>query len=240
MPAGTTKLTFESLTAVYREERKTQEPSKLGPHFFRDLASFLEDLHNLYLQESAKNANSPKAMELGSQYKLARERADEIIRLRQRKIVLLAHYKANRGTVDTKALLNSEERMWAELVEVLEMGRETLSPMETDASLEENFVDESNKKQSPSGNLSERPAGVQEGNQATTQASLQDAAESGDSGSENEWQVLLVLEDIPTFSSEDRDYSLLKGDVLTLPSAVAKILLNHNKVRLIQTASENG
>jgi DNA replication initiation complex subunit (GINS family) len=45
-----------------------------------------------------------------------------------------------------------------------------------------------------------------------------------------------VLEDVPTFVGVDREYSLRKEDVVSLPEGIAKTLLDHGKIRLIGSA----
>src|SRR3990170_685953 len=47
--------------------------------------------------------------------------------------------------------------------------------------------------------------------------------------------VVHVLEDIPPFAGIDAMYRLRKEDVVTLPRAIAKVLIDRGKVRVIQT-----
>src|SRR2546428_777849 len=48
--------------------------------------------------------------------------------------------------------------------------------------------------------------------------------------------IVHVLEDIPAFAGIDAKYTLKKEDVVTLPRALAKVLMDRGKVRLVQTA----
>jgi DNA replication initiation complex subunit (GINS family) len=45
--------------------------------------------------------------------------------------------------------------------------------------------------------------------------------------------LIRVLEDLPEFAGPSRDYSLLKEDVVTIPKAMADILVNTGKASLI-------
>ena len=47
--------------------------------------------------------------------------------------------------------------------------------------------------------------------------------------------VVHVLEDIPSFAGIDAKYTLKKEDVVTLPRAIAKVLIDRGKVRIVQT-----
>ena len=46
---------------------------------------------------------------------------------------------------------------------------------------------------------------------------------------ESDTMVIRVLEDLPPFAGPDRDYELHKEDIVTLPKAMAAILVNSQK-----------
>lgn len=48
--------------------------------------------------------------------------------------------------------------------------------------------------------------------------------------------VIRILEDIPTFSGPDRDYTLKKEDVVRMPSMIAMALVNRGKATVIVTS----
>ena len=47
--------------------------------------------------------------------------------------------------------------------------------------------------------------------------------------------VVHVLDDLPAFAGIDAKYTLRKEDVVTLPRAIAKVLIDRGKVRVVQT-----
>lgn len=48
--------------------------------------------------------------------------------------------------------------------------------------------------------------------------------------------LIRVLEDIPTFAGPERDYTLKKEDIVTLPSGLASALINRHKAVMVNTS----
>lgn len=51
--------------------------------------------------------------------------------------------------------------------------------------------------------------------------------------------LIRVLEDIPTFAGPERDYTLKKEDIVTLPSGLASALINRHKAVMVKTSVRN-
>jgi DNA replication initiation complex subunit (GINS family) len=66
----------------------------------------------------------------------------------------------------------------------------------------------------------------------------EERSEDGSPGNEGVPPLVMarVLEDVPTFVGVDREYSLRKEDVVSLPEGIAKTLLDHGKICLIGSA----
>ncbi|MEM3059908.1 MAG: hypothetical protein QXN93_07525, partial [Methanomassiliicoccales archaeon] len=51
--------------------------------------------------------------------------------------------------------------------------------------------------------------------------------------SSRDWVLVRILEDLPTFAGPSRDYTLRKEDVVTLPSSIARLLIDKGKAEEI-------
>ena len=58
--------------------------------------------------------------------------------------------------------------------------------------------------------------------------------ESGEQDASEGFALVRVMEDVPTFAGVDRDYTLKKEDVVSLPKSVADTLAAHGKIKLIE------
>ena len=221
------EVNFERVTKVYREESSKKTLSRLEPDFYGRLATYLRNLEKKAAEEVAKGPNSTKAMMLQDELRKVSKKREQIVQYRQRKIALLASSKANGGEADVTGLATPEAELFDRLVGLLSQARElafggappVAPPAPTTA---------------PPAPTPRPPAPAP--SPAPAFQRLADPPKKMPPPAPKDLVVVHVLEDLPEFAGIDAKYTLRKEDVVTLPRAVAKILIDRGKVRLVQTA----
>jgi len=224
--------TFETIAQVYREERSSTTLTKLPLHFYRQLADYLERLRDSYLEERNDDPTSPKTMMLEDEYNKAQKRALQIYEHRERKVVLLALQAANGGKPNIKTMTEEEKKAYEILVNTISKNRsQILLTKEENACESKTFLDDEQKPSEvevldKKGDVIATPAKEKKKMKEGTETSIDDLKQEN--------PVLLILEDIPSFETEEKIFNLKKDDTITLPKKFAKILCNHGKARVIQ------
>ncbi|MEE9151357.1 MAG: hypothetical protein V3U20_05930 [Thermoplasmata archaeon] len=225
--------TFETNAQVYREEHKSTVLTKLPFEFYQRLANYLERLRESYLEERNKDPTSPKSMMLEDEYNKAQKRASQIYEHRERKIVLLALQAANGGKPNIKLMTEEEKNAFEVLVDTLSKNRsQIMLKREEDACESETFL---TKEQKPSEVKTDDETDDESDTHTEEKMEVKEGNESFFDGIQQENPVLLILEDIPSFETEERTFNLKKDDTITLPRKFARILCNHGKARVIQS-----
>lgn len=214
--AGDEEVDFERITKVYREESQQKALTILEPDFYRKLNAYVERLEEGLRKETSSNPDSPKASMLRDELRKVTKKREQIFQYRERKIALLASLSASGAEVELKGVTTEEKGVFESLVDVLKRARgETFSaraaPQRTDRVAEV-----------------ERPS-EKEGGVAK--------AGTGPAVSvERDLVLVRILEDIPPFAGVDRTYCLRKEDVVTLPKAIASVLTQKGKARVVEVA----
>jgi DNA replication initiation complex subunit (GINS family) len=212
MAASGDELTFESISAIEREERRLHRMSKIGKTFYEQVVRYLKDLERDI--DSAKNSGEhySKLSILHTEYKNISNIFRSIYENRTRKIVNLALTKVSGGRVDTKNFMDCEIQFFEKLVTLLKEHQDAIFqyPPKKLAKIE--------VKSQP-----QAPKPVVKNDEISKPPSLQGYA------------IIEVLADLPTFAGLDRNYSLKKGDVLNIPVKIAEILCKRGKARVIKT-----
>jgi DNA replication initiation complex subunit (GINS family) len=223
--------TYETITQVYREERKLQTLTTLPLNFYKKMDKYIEKIRESYIKERQADPNSPKTLLLEDELRKTEKRASEIYERRERKIVILALSAANGVNPNTKFLTAEEKKAYNNIVETLLQNRKDIfskkqgdecdvkpiftaeketEKVKTDI-VEENelkvFIDETEDKKRNNGTIDVY---------------------------ETENPVILILEDIPSFETKERTFDLKKDDTITLPREYARILCKHKKAKVIQ------
>ena len=226
------EFTFETIAKVYREERKQTTLTKLPLHFYSNLKSYIEKLKDGYLSARKEDPNSPKTMMLEDEFERSQKRAIQIYEYRERKLTSLALSVANGGSPNTSALTSEEKRALEDLVGTLTINRskvlmaevedtcepETTLKNEEEVETENDDVDTVQESATPSQNI------LHENETLDEQKDM----------FPDENPVILVLEDIPSFSTEERPLNLKKDDVISLPKRYANILCRNQKAKVIR------
>lgn len=202
-------ITFGRITRIYREETGRNTLTKLEPDFYEKLNEYIAVLRSRAGSEIANNPHSSKALLLQDELRKIVKKRDQIYRVRERKIVLMASAYVGGTEIDTRILTRSEKDLFERLVRDLKVSREKMLSTE--------------KKEPGKGEPVE-----QRSEELESQKEL-----SGNEG-QADLAVVQVLEDIPPFAGIDVTYELRKEEVVTLPKKVAKILAESGKARVLE------
>ena len=225
LPMADEEVNFERVTKVYREESSKKSLSRLEPDFFGKLARYLRNLEAKAAEEVTKGPNSTKSMMLQDELRKVLKKREQIVQYRQRKIALLASSKANGGEVEIAGLATPEAELFDRLVVLLTQAREVAfgaTVVTTQAAA---------PTQAPA--LMPRAATPPP---APAFQRLAEPPKKMPPPAPKDLVIVHVLEDIPEFAGIDAKYALKKEDIVTLPRALAKVLMDRGKVRLVQTA----
>jgi DNA replication initiation complex subunit (GINS family) len=225
------EFTFETIAKVYREERKQTTLTKLPIHFYSNLKDYIERLHQGYLAARKEDPNSPKAVMLEDEFGRSQKRANQIYEYRERKITTLALSVANGGNPNVSPLTAEEKIALEGMVETLMKNRSKILLTNEENSCEPATFLTNEEKVIPT----EKEYEIDEEKISHAQKELTENEndETQESKPHEENPVILVLEDIPSFSTEERALNLKKDDVISLPKRYANILCKNEKARMI-------
>jgi DNA replication initiation complex subunit (GINS family) len=227
------EFTFETIAKVYREERKQTTLTKLPIHFYRDLRTYIDKLHQGYLAARTEDSNSPKTVMLEDEFERSQKRANQIYEYRERKIVTLALSVANGGSPNTSTLTVEERKALDDLVKTLTKNRSEVLQVDEENTCETITSKKIEEEVQPARDDSE----IEEKKISLPQKELPENTIDKKLESEplHENPVILVLEDIPSFSTEERTLNLKKNDVISLPKRYANILCTNKKAKVINS-----
>lgn len=120
------EMSFEEVTRIYREESGRRNLFPLQPNFYERLDAYIEELRTKYEKEAEKDFHSSQTLLSREEFVKAMKKREQIYRLRERKISLLASTKASGATVDTSSLSKPELSLFGDLVAILRKYRESI------------------------------------------------------------------------------------------------------------------
>ena len=228
------EVSYNRLIQVLQQERKGGPPVPLVADFHDRVRDYLEKLRASYDQERARDPSSMKALQLADQLQKARALQVDVINLRMRKLLLLAHQTLTGSAVETKAFTPEEKAVFQSLVgqlcagrnRIVE-GREAGAPVGADAP---GPLSPPVRCAAPEGPGVEMPQ--TRAHETAAAAEKTAPAPPLIALDSNELVVVRVLEDVPDFAMGDRaGTSLRKKDVLALPKDLAHVLEQHKKAK---------
>lgn len=176
-----------------------------------------------------------KALQLVDQLQKTRALQSDIIHIRIRKFLLLAHQTLTGSGVDTKNLTPEERELFQKMVDALCAGRNRIIEGGQGSEMETTGADENTgplpmvKCASPEGAASEQRERPPE---KTPTAERTPPPPSGASLDSSSLVVMRILEDVPDFAMGDGgSTSLKKKDVVALPKNLAAVLEQHKKAK---------
>lgn len=216
------EMTYEELMSVHRQESKQTSLVKVSSDFYNRTASYLDALGRR-ISEKGSDSTEVSGM-LHNQLKTAKEKSSEIYEARMRKIALMAMASAFGGEARLDNATPEENEAFKSLKTFFtEHCRKTMS-----VGCEEPEV----KKEIPvpAKLPEEKPAA-----KAEEHAKLPEQQEK--EPAKGEIILVRILEDLPSFAGMDKNYSLAKEDIISLPRNIADILVKHNKAIEVRQSS---
>lgn len=214
--------TFETLSAAESLEKKSRALTKVEPSFFRYVANYLEQLETVYRAEQSKNSASKKAAFLGDELRNAQNKAEEMWKAREKKIVNFAQVDARKDPAPPppEHLTREESALYIALVKLLRDQWMRLMPLRVVAS--------------PSASPAPARDVVSQKVAPTSDSGAVAPAAPAAKPGEADALTIRALVDIPPFIGFDgQTYRIKKGDVLTLPQKFVSILKERNQVALV-------
>jgi DNA replication initiation complex subunit (GINS family) len=223
--------TYETITQVYREERKLQTLTTLPLNFYKKLDEYIKKIRENYIKERQADPNSPKTLMLEDELRKAEKRASEIYERRERKIVILALSAANGVNPNIKVLTAKEKEAFNNIVDTLLRNRKDIfsKKEEDECEVKPIFSAEKEIEKVETTKVEDNDLNVfaeEMGEEKRSDGPIDDY--------ETENPVVLILEDIPSFETKERTFDLKKDDMITLPREYARILCKHKKAKVIQ------
>jgi len=231
--AAEEEVNYNRLIQIHQQEKKGGTLVPLQADFHDRMRDYLERLRASYDQERGKDPSSMKALQLADQLQKARALQVDIINLRLRKFLLLAHQTLTGAGVDTKSFTPEEKVVFEKLVGQLCSGRNRILE---GGEPEGAGADDMPAEPSPPVRCAPPPGPETERHEArpvpARVGEKTAPAPSGLSLDSNELVVVRILEDVPDFAFGDKGAtSLKKKDLIALPKNLAKALEQHKKAK---------
>lgn len=207
-------ITYEDIMALFRQENKSSQLTKVDPALYDKIVLYIKTLRKESEREVAMNSMSQASMMINDQLKKAIDKAKRVYELRQRKISLLALRKVAGDNPDTTNLTPDEVVLFSSLVSVMGAHKDSNADFEE---LGPRFT---------------QPRDVVSLPEAPSPEAC-DKKEDAEAKEAEDLVMVRVLEDLPTFAGVDKDYKLRKEDIISLPRNIAKTLVSHGKARVI-------
>jgi len=218
--------TFETLSNQESAEKKDRKLTKIESSFFRYVANYLDQLETAYRKEHAQNASSKKAAFLIDEIRNAQNKAEELWKAREKKVVQFAQVNARKDPLPPppENLTREESDLYHQLVNLFRAQWQRLLPQRSAAL---NQVTAPPPRAAPP--VPAAPVQVAPSTPAPTTATPSLVTVSKD-----EVQTIRALVDIPPFVGFDgKTYRIKKGEVLSLPKKFAVILKERNQAALV-------
>ena len=227
-------------------EESSSSIKAIHPTFFQEVADYIKEI-----EEEIDKINNPRSVEskmLEDELQSALTDAETIFMRRMRKTISTATTTAfsNSSPQDINKLLPEEKKVYDAILSTVNTARQKfLEPI-----LDPQAVSrlKKNREQSQAAKASEEMVdknerqGVTGQNLAETSAAAETAMESREKGTigksniNEEFVVVRILENLPTFKAMDnRNYTLRAEDVVVLPALNAKGLVKRNVAQMITT-----
>jgi DNA replication factor GINS len=248
-------LSFEDVTKVYREEKKSAGLTAIRHDFYAAVRTLMDQLKRDFEKEAATDSYSTKARQLNQSIAKMREKVLQIFDMRAEKIMHMAVLLAAGGKVDHSRLTEEEKHLLEGALTRTKEMRNSLLDMPQPNNLDFTRMSAMPMSQSPDEETKlrveglvpvveeiatgprnipkEEPVSLESSKPievGTEKLPVEVATPNEPSARSGSDLVLLrILEDIPPFAGPSGTYRLGKEDVVTLPSGIGKALVKRGK-----------
>ncbi len=227
---------FTFIQQVQQKERRSHNLTKLPADFFENLADHISHLRQLNRDEMARDPMSTTATLVQNELRNTLLMVQDIVHLRLGKMANRAVDSLRGSKVDLHSLTPREKQLYAELATLMANARDSLAPGESPPSTsagasasavapdgEGSVAREASSTDRATVTSEER---VSQGAGAPGPEEVAVTGETGETGPNEEAILLHVISDLPSFVGEGgRNYSLRKGDMVTMPQRLADVLI---------------
>ena len=202
-----TEINYRTLRKIQNSEKNSSLLSLLKNDFYSMVKEYIKNLNNRCDNENSKQKKILLNEEINNTNKIL----INIYELREKKIIFSAITKVRGGNPDLKNMLNMEKQLYDSILKTLSDSREKLLQKKEEKNTINN--NSNNEKKDDSENF-EQPI-------------------NNDNKKLN--PIVIVKKDIPEFVGTDfRNYSIKKGDIISLPDNMCEMLQKREVVRKIK------
>lgn len=253
---------ISDLREALLHERNSKQLTDLLEGFYQRLREYLDELEEEVEEVGFPSDSRSKA--LHREYSKAKNYAEDLFSRRSQKVALAAvHYVGGSKKVDTENMTSREEKLFYDLVDLLEEMEEELffggykrevKPEEDELSGTVNEKSTQKSKEAPPQKTQNTEASVnrekddeekevweeskegveEDGVQKETEESIQEVEFKGVAEKSPSEILIHVIEKVPPFVDMDATYDLKKEDVVTLREDIADVLIKRGKARKIE------
>ncbi len=225
-------ISYEMLQDMLRTERRSNKLTPVNTRFWHDVRDFLGAVMDTFRAEQAKDPFSRRVMMVTDEVKHARQAAEGIWALRERKMSLWALAQVREESPKRpEGLTPEEEKIFDHILTALKAGRqailETGKPPETPAPV----TPAAPTPVQPDPQAAEPAEPAPEPVKAAPPEPTTVPADTPDV----DMIMIRATSDIPAFVGPDMQTYLLKtGDIATVPEPIAKLLERRKKAVVVQ------
>jgi DNA replication factor GINS len=258
MAPASDALTFEDVTNVWREEKKSKVLTDIRKDFYAQLKEFVLDLKRQHERELGADVYSPKARLLSQQINKLAEKAQQIFEFRIEKLLLMALRSSMSGRPDVSRMTEEEKALFDCVLAHTKSSRSVLldsavkpSSLEFDKEKMPECAPEMAHAMTPAAapiatQVVEPPKiPVFDAKKPEIEADISfprpsplNEAEVGPGKQTKPSErnlppqaciIVRVLENLPPFAGPRCTYKLMREDVVTLPATIGKALVAKGK-----------
>ncbi|MBS3802615.1 MAG: hypothetical protein KGY65_07690, partial [Candidatus Thermoplasmatota archaeon] len=221
------EITYKTLRKIQQAEKNSPQITQINKEFYDNVTVFLNQLEKRLVDEKKPQKQMLLAEESQNIEKIIRN----IYEHREKKIMLAAISKARGGNPGIKYLLPEEKMFFDELYHNIVLFRKKIF---TNHSKEIEPDKEATSQSKPNRSTSKTEPNAEKNTEK--QDDPIHKTKNAKPQKDNTNPILRILENIPSFvGTNNQTYTLYKGDVISMPPDMAKMLLNKKAAKKIRT-----
>lgn len=205
---------LERLREIFREESNSEKIKVVEPDFYEEIADYISELRRKL--EEFRDSDDPEKDIIEDEIRSVRRVVEDIFKLRLKKIIRSANFRANGLEIELEGLTPEEDELFQNLVNTIARTRKkVLSCLYGKVEEEKKIyrMDEKDEEEAP----------------PESQTEIQENLSESENG--KGYILVKVVKEIPPFVGIDgRSYALKKEDVVMLPKDHAELLIQKGVV----------
>lgn len=208
------EINYKTLRRIQQTERQSPTLTHIDPFFYKELSRYLQKLQTRLDQETIPQ----KQMLLHEELQNIKKIAQNIYEHREKKIILAAISKARGGSPALKNMVKEEKTFFTKILEIIFDARDVIFEQKTDNIKTQKKHEEIQEKSEDSTK--------KEKTETSTDSEKKEEKEIPEKPlAKNTNPIIRIIKEIPQFVGTDtKTYQLRKGDILSIPPDMAKML----------------